>query len=197
MLRLLSVMGMLGLFACTEKQRQLPKAVDDAGVSILQSGDPEVKRNPKEVLQAFEKLDWSIGLSRPLALLDYKPDPSHPAFCQDGRALLTELQKRVDPASKCKADLAPAPNDELDLQCDIVIEGECPYLYRATLWTELDRAVPHRYRLLGTAWLQETVCANVDHGKRAEPDPNFLVHIQIGKSFRALIDQCRQSGTQK
>lgn len=198
MSRSLVVGAVLGLFACRNTtERRLPQPIDDAGTSILQHGDPEIRRKPVRVLEAFEKLDWSVGLSRPLDLLEYKPNPAHPPFCREGGALLDELRARIegDAASPCSVRRS-AEAQELELQCRIEIEGECLYLYRATLWTEVDRAIEHEYRLLGTAWLQETVCKGPDKGKRAGADPDFTFHVRIGKSFRSLIDQCRQPGTQ-
>lgn len=188
----------LALVACNDKaQRRLPPPVDDAGLSILQS-DPALKRKPVDVLKAFEQLDWSVGrLSPPLQLLEYTRDPSHPPFCHDGGLLLDELHRRVDAdtASNCTARRS-AETQELEVQCRIEIEGECPHLYRTTLWAELDREVENKYRLLAVAWLQETVCRGPHKGKRANVDPEFVPHVRIGKSFKSLLDQCRQSGTQ-
>jgi hypothetical protein len=187
------VVGAIGLLACSEKQKPLPPAVDDAGVSSLQSSDPAVRGKPEDVLKAFEKLDWSVGLSRPLMLLEYTPTTGHPPFCNNGAELLKELSTRVgaDTASKCSVQ-SSALADEVEVRCPIEVPGFCMYVYRATLWTELDRANEKKYRLLATAWLNQTVCADNNAGKIVKPDPNFLFHIQIGKSFRSLLDQCRQ-----
>ncbi|HUS26862.1 MAG TPA: hypothetical protein VMZ53_00080 [Kofleriaceae bacterium] len=184
------------LLACSGK-RDKPRAdIDDAGggSTILQHGDPELSRKPEEAVKAVDALVWSIGISQPLMLLEHTPTANQPPFCQDGKALLNKLfdDIKADTASQCTPSMS-AQTDELAIQCRLNIAGECTYFYRATLWTEWDRAIDHKYRLLGTAWLQESFCG--DARKRADADPNLLFRVQIGKSFRALVDQCRSSGT--
>ena len=188
------------LLGCSDKGKPPPPPPprSDAGVNniIYQSGDPEAIRTPRELLAATSSLEWSVGLSQPIGLLSYRPVDSHPAYCKEGRLVLEELRTRIEADTTAKTRCTPrivANREELEVQCTLNINGECPYLYRATIWSENDRAVFGRYRVLATAWLQETMCGDSTiKDQVASADPNIAINITVGTKLRAVLDPCRQ-----
>lgn len=184
------VVGAIGLLACGEKRRELPKAADDAGVDIKQSSSAA---KPQEVVKVLQQLEWTVGLTRPLMLLEYTSASGHPVFCSKGPELLKHIASTIgDDATKpCRAQLVTSP-DEVSVRCEIPVPGLCTHVYRATLWTELDRMNEAKYRLYATAWLNQVVCADNNNGQNTGVDPGVLFHVGLGNSFRSLLDQCRQ-----